>query len=68
MRDAPFYDLPFIGSSWGTKLLRKDIRKKWIISWEEGMKDNLMWANRMARDHGFWSLNRRSPDTTFLKQ
>ena len=56
MRDHPRHVVPMVGSAWGTKLFKENIRSQWIKSWKSGLEDNLMW-----QAHHKWG-----PDQEFL--
>ena len=48
MRDHPLHDITILGSTWGTKLHNPNVREEWKKSWAEGMKDEILWAQRTA--------------------
>jgi len=60
MRDHPEHNIGMLGSAWGVKLTKKEVRHKWEKAWKSGCQDSdgVMW---MAR-------NQTGPDQLFLKK
>jgi len=60
MRDHPMHDIGMLGSAWGVKLTKENIRLKWQKAWKNGFRDDegLMWKAR----------NLTGPDQGFLKR
>jgi hypothetical protein len=56
MRDHPLHGGTILGCGWGTKLLSREVRNKWKETWENGLKDPIVWSSRES--HG--------PDQEFL--
>ncbi len=56
MRDHPDHGTQMLGSAWGSKLVRDEVRNLWEDSWYKGFQDALVWAKR--NDYG--------PDQAFL--
>ena len=48
MRDHPMHDIGMLGSAWGVKLTKENIRLKWQKAWKNGFRDDegLMWKAR----------------------
>ena len=58
MRDHVNHDFPMVGCCWGTKLVDKNIRSKWKMSWKSGHVDTIMYSH-----HDSWG-----PDQIFLER
>ena len=50
MRDHPQHDVPILGSGWGVKLGRDEVRNRWKKVWTEAMEDEIFWKDRFERD------------------
>jgi hypothetical protein len=58
MRDHPNHGTKILGSGWGSKLIRQEVRQNWERAWNKGFTDKMMWAKR--NDYG--------PDQVFLSR
>jgi hypothetical protein len=58
MRDHPLHAVTILGSGWGCKLFRNEIRNSWKRTWREMFKEETFWADR--------SLN--GPDQELLQR
>ena len=48
MRDHPMHDIGMLGSAWGVKLTKGNVRLKWQKAWKKSFADDegLMWMAR----------------------
>ena len=48
MRDHPEHNIGMLGSAWGVKLTKEEVRLKWEKAWKSGCQDSegLMWMAR----------------------
>ena len=58
MRDHPLHGTTILGGEWGSKLTNDDVRTKWKKTWEDGLKDQIVWASRSSHGSDQVFLNR----------
>ena len=49
MRDHPEHDTPILGASWGSNMLDKFVRERWMNSWRKIFKSKYNWADRSQK-------------------
>ena len=58
MRDHPGHGIPIMGGTWGAKLLRKTIRRKFSTSFSDLSLSELFNASQTERSHDQDALKR----------
>lgn len=55
MRDHPMHDIGMLGSAWGVRLTKEEVRHKWRKAWKNGFQNEIMYKarNLTGPDQGF---------------
>ena len=56
MRDHPMHDIGMLGSAWGVRLTKEEVRHKWRKAWKNGFQNEIMYKARNLTGNNFGIL------------